>query len=115
MKLVLARFALVAAVTLASPFAAGQSAEAKGPRSAPLAESLSGPAKEAYESAGVLLNNRDWPGALNKFQEAYELSKDPRLLFNMAVCARDMKAYARTQQLLLRYEHEAGNKLSPEE
>ena len=115
MKLVLTRFALLAAVTLASPFAAGQAAEAKGPRTAPLAESLSGSAKDAYESARVLLNNRDWPGAFNKFQEAYEVSKDPRLLFNMAVCARDMKAYARTQQLLLRYEHEAGSSLSAEE
>jgi len=115
MKSLLVRSSLALALALASPHASGQSADSGVARTAPLAESLSGPAKEAYESAKVLLNNRDWAGAYTKFQQAYDLSKDPRLLFNMAVCARDMREYARTEQLLVRYKHEAGAGLSGDE
>src|SRR5262249_41537717 len=43
------------------------------------------------------------------------LSNDPRLKFNMAVCARDLRAYAKMQKLLLAYEKEAGAALSAEE
>jgi hypothetical protein len=72
----------------------------------PLTVSLTGHAKEAYDSAKILLNNHDFAGAYTKFSRAYELSKDPRLLFDMAVCARDLRWYARMQGLLLRYERE---------
>jgi hypothetical protein len=79
---------------------------------APLSESLSGPAKEAYEAARILMNNQDPAGALTKYRVAYDASGDPRLLFDMAVCERDLRAYARMQSLLLRYEHDAGQSLS---
>jgi PEGA domain len=80
---------------------------------APLSESLSGAAREAYEAARILVNNQDPAGALTKYLLAYDLSKDPRLLFDMAVCERDLRAYARMQALLVRYEQEAGASLSP--
>jgi hypothetical protein len=114
MRSALLRPAWVLALALASPFASAQSA-APGTPSAPLVESLTGRAKEAYESAKVLINNHDWAGAYTKFQQAYDLSKDPRLLFNMAVCARDMREYARTEQLLVRYKQEAGKNLSTDD
>jgi len=82
---------------------------------APLGETLSGAAKDAYVSAQILLNNGDFPGALKKYSQAYDLSKDPRLLFNMAVCARSLRAYARMQSLLTRYVREAGTAMSPED
>jgi hypothetical protein len=85
-------------------FAAGSS----GTAPAPLGESLSGPAKDAYVSAQILLNNDDFAGALKKYGQAYDLSRDPRLLFNMAVCARSLRAYAQMQSLLTRYVREAG-------
>jgi hypothetical protein len=106
--------ALLCALALGSPFASAQSG-ASPRRRAPLGETLSGPAKDAYEAAGILLNNRDFAGAVTKYRQAYDLSKDPRLLFNMAVCERDLRAYARMQGLLLRYELEAGADLSEEE
>jgi hypothetical protein len=115
MRSALVRSTFAVVVVLASPVAIAQSAGPSAARAAPLAESLTGPAKEAYDSAKVLLNNHDWAGAFTKFQQAYDLSKDPRLLFNMAVCARDMREYARTEQLLVRYEHEAGASLSSDE
>jgi hypothetical protein len=97
------------------PQRAGAQSDASPPGAPALSESLTGPAKEAYESARVLLNNHDPAGALTKFQQAYDLSKDPRLRFNMAVCARDLRAYARMQKLLLLYEKEAGASLSAQE
>jgi hypothetical protein len=82
---------------------------------APLAQSLSGPAREAYSSAQVLVNNGDYPGAYAKFGQAYELSREPRLLFNMAVCARNMHDYARMQGLLVRYQREAGSSMAADD
>jgi PEGA domain len=98
--------ALVALVGLVAPSALAQSAPA------PLSESLAGAAKDAYASARILVNNSDYAGAYAKYDEAYSLSRDPRLLFDMAVCARSLKAYAKMQSLLARYAHEAGSTMS---
>jgi hypothetical protein len=106
--------ALLCTLALSSPAASAQSGD-RAPRRAPLGETLSGAAKEAYEAAGILMNNRDFAGAITKYRQAYDLSKDPRLLFNMAVCERDLRAYARMQSLLVRYEKEAGADLPAED
>jgi len=105
---------LLLAVVLASPAALAQSAPPVNPR-ASLTDSLSGPAKQAFASAQVLVNNGDFAGALTKYEQAYDLSKEPRLLFNMAICARGLHAYAKMQALLLRYERESGPKLSAQD
>jgi hypothetical protein len=81
----------------------------------PLAKSLTGPAKDAFDSAQVLVNNGDFPGAYAKFGQAYELSRDARLLFNMAICMRNQHDYARMQGLLVRYKGEAAQSMSPRE
>ncbi|MDP8998801.1 MAG: PEGA domain-containing protein [Myxococcota bacterium] len=101
-------------VFLASPVWAQTAAppEANAPR---LSESLHGPAKDTYESGKLLAANRDFAGALSKFRQAYEISNDPRLLYDMAVCEKDLQHYARMQVLLRRYQREAGTRLSPEE
>src|SRR5258708_2035721 len=106
MKACFVRFTLLCAVMFAAPLADAQPADAPAARPG-LADSLTGAAKEAYEFGRMLRNNQDWAGALRKFEQAYSLSSDPRLLFNMAICARDLRAYARMQQLLKRYEQDA--------
>ena len=80
-----------------------------------LKETLHGPAKDAYDSARLLLANNDFAGALAKFQQAYDLSKDPRLLYNMAICSKNMRGYARMQTLLEQYERDAGASMTPDE
>lgn len=80
-----------------------------------LAETLQGPASDAYGSARVLLNNKDYAGALAKYRQAYELSHDARLLFDMAICNRSLRAYARMQSLLQQYEREAGAGISQQD
>jgi hypothetical protein len=94
--------------------AGAQTAEAGTPR-AGLHDSLTGPALEAYDEATALLNDKNDRGALEKYQRAYELSKDPRLLFDMAVCDRDLGRYAQMQTYLLRYEQEEAGQMSPEQ
>ncbi len=81
----------------------------------PLAQTLTGAAKDAFTSAQILLNNGDFAGALTKYQEAYGLSKEPRLLFNMALCERGLHAYARMQILLRQYRREAAASISAED
>jgi hypothetical protein len=112
--LVASLLAIVCASGLAR-IADAQTTGANAAPKAPLIESLSGPAKEAYEAATILVNNGDSAHAIAKYREAYEQSKDPRLLFDMAVCERDLHAYAAMQGLLSRYEREAGAELSPDQ
>ncbi len=82
---------------------------------APLAESLTGPAKESYDAAVVLFNDGDARGALLKFGAAYEAARDPRLLWNMAVCEKQQRHYARMIGLLERYLAEGGAVLTESE
>jgi hypothetical protein len=84
-------------------------------RQRPLAESLQGSAKEAYVSASLLMKHGDFAGAELKYNQAYELSSDPRLLFDEAVCEKELRHYARMQAFLLRYRSEAGAGMSVED
>jgi hypothetical protein len=104
------RLGLLCALYLSVPSSAIAAAATPPPA---LAESLSGPAKEAYVSARILLNNGDFAGAMKKFGQAYDLSEDPRLLSNMAVCARSLRQYAKMQSLLTRYAAEASATMAP--
>jgi hypothetical protein len=110
----MATSALGAAPARAQPAAAHIASAASGPK-LPLAKSLTGAARDDFDSAEVLVNNGDFTGAYAKFGQAYDLSKDPRLLFNMAICMRNQHDYARMQGLLVRYKNEASQSLSPKE
>jgi hypothetical protein len=109
-----ARVACGAALACAC-FALSATAGADPRPQAPLHDTLTGSAKVAYESATILVNNGDYAGALAKYEQAYAASKDPRLLFNMAVCARSLRAYARMRGFLLRYRKEAAGTMSDED
>jgi hypothetical protein len=82
---------------------------------APLAQVLTGHAKEAFEAAQLLVERADFASAYTKFAQAYDLSGDARLLFNMALCESRLRDYARMKQLLGRYQREAGATLSDED
>jgi|GEM_PF-363329 len=75
-----------------------------------LGEVLTGPAKEAYEAGKLLFGDGDYASALVKFRTAHELSasveggqRDARLLWNMAVCEKNLRHYARVLSLVERY------------
>lgn len=112
--------ALIAALSVPSLLpgvAIAQAAEGEAaiapPR--PLAESLTGMAKAEYEAGRVLYSDKDFANAVLKFQRAYELSNDPRLLWNVAVCEKNLRRYSRMLATIRRYEHEAANVLTQEE
>lgn len=85
------------------------------PRPAPLSESLTGAARTDYESAKVLFGDGDNAGALVKFKSAYEKSKDPRLLWNVAACEKNLRHYSRALKLVRQYASEGGATLTDQD
>jgi hypothetical protein len=81
----------------------------------PLAESLTGPARTEYDLGKILYRDGDYAGAIVKFQRSYELSKDARLLWNIASCEKNLRHYTRVLRLLDRYVNEGGGLLSAED
>jgi hypothetical protein len=83
------------------------------PPPAPLAESLTGEAKTDYELARLLYQDGDFAGALAKLRSSFERSSDPRLLWNMAACEKNLRHYAAVLELVERYLREGGERLTP--
>jgi hypothetical protein len=83
--------------------ASAQTAAAPAASNAPLAESLSGMAKAEYEAGKILYADGDFAGAALKFRAAYEISKDPRLLWNTAAAEKNLRHYARVEALVKQY------------
>lgn len=103
--------AALAAGTPASSDALAASEEAPKP----LGESLRGLPKADYISGRVLFEDGDYAAARIKFQNAYDASKDPRLLWNIAACEKALRRYARTLKLLERYVQEGGALLTEQD
>jgi hypothetical protein len=80
-----------------------------------LADALTGPARAAYDTAKVLYRAGDFAGALLQFDRAYDLSSEPRLLWNIAVCEKNLRRYARAVKALERLQAEGGTRLSEED
>jgi PEGA domain-containing protein len=82
---------------------------------APLGESLQGSARADYAAARVLYEDGDYLGAQTKLAAAYEASKDPRLLWNMAACEKALRHYASVIALLERYLKESAALIGDDE
>ncbi len=93
-----------------APEAAAVAAAPSGPKS--LSDTLTGEAKAALEAGKLLYGDGDFAGAGVKFLAAYASSKDPRLLWNMAVCEKGLRHYARVLELGQRYLELGGELLS---
>lgn len=115
---------LACALSLMSgaPFAAAQapspaapSAEAPAGERKPLAESLTGVALAEYEAGRILYVDGDYKTAVVKFDRAYQESKDPRLLWNMAAAEKNLRHYASVEMLVQRYISESGARLTETE
>lgn len=104
---------VVLALLLSLPVQA-QESDGQARETAPLAESLGGTAKQEYEAARILFDDGDFLGAIAKFKRAYELSGDPRLLWNQAVCEKELRHYARSAELIRRYLAEGADLLEPQ-
>jgi hypothetical protein len=108
----LPRTAAVLALLFASNtvLAQGKPAIPSGPP--PLAQTLTGDAKAEYDAGKALLVDGDYASALLKFDSAFQKSKDPRILWNMAVCEKNLRHYAKVTKLLRRYKEEGSSLLT---
>lgn len=103
---------LTAAQPAPPPPAAPPAAAAPVP---PLIDVLSGEAKADYISGRILYNNEDYANAILKFERAYELSREPRLLWNIALCQKNLKRYTRMLATVEKLLEDAGPQLSAED
>ncbi len=74
----------------------------------PLSEVLRDDAAASYAAARLLFEDGDFAGALAKFRHAYALSKEPRLLWNMATCEKEQHHYSKAVRLIEAYLREGG-------
>ena len=107
------------ASTLASaqapgPAEAAQPAADSGGASGPLAQALRGQALTDYQAGRILFEDGDYAGASLKFQHAFDVSGDARLLWNIAVCEKNQRHYAAVLRLVERYSHEISPIMSPQ-
>ncbi|XYI01660.1 PEGA domain-containing protein [Sorangium sp. So ce1128] len=103
---------LAAGVAAAQPAPAAPAQPAGAPAERPLSESLTGMAKAEHGAGAALFKDGDYAGALARFERAYELSRDHRLLWNVALCQKNLRRYAKMLATLRRMEDEAGAALS---
>jgi hypothetical protein len=102
--------AVAAALLTGGPDAAAQP-RARKPAS--LAQSLPADARRDYDAGKLLFEDGDYATALLKYQAAFDETHDPRLLWNVAVCQKYLRHYARAAATLARYLKEGGELLSP--
>jgi hypothetical protein len=111
-------FALVVAAAVAAPATVAltpSSAYAQGKRK-PLRDQLpDAAAKKQYDEAAELYKYRKFDAARAAFYALYESTKNPRILFNVAVCEKDMGRFARAIELYQRELAEGKDVLAPDE
>src|SRR3974390_521951 len=102
-------WAAIATALMASGSAQPQN---KPPRARPLAQSLPPDARRDYDAGKLLFEDGDFGTALLKYQAAYDATHDPRLLWDVAVCEKSLRHYARAIEVLSRYLADGGELLS---
>ena len=87
---------LIALATFVSApaVAAGPAKNAITPRPAKVRDGLTGDARQAFDRASELFSNDNFAGARTEFERAQELSSDPRILYNVAVCDKSLHRYS---------------------
>jgi hypothetical protein len=82
------------------------------PATPPLSDALTGQAQADYQAAKLLYGDGDFAGASLKFKQAFDASKDVRLLWNMAACEKNLRHYSKVYKLVERYVDLGGSVLA---
>ena len=82
------------------------------PATPPLSEALTGQSQADYQAAKLLYGDGDFAGASLKFKQAFDASKDVRLLWNMAACEKNLRHYSKVYKLVERYVELGGSMLT---
>gem|GEM_PF-465913 len=78
-------------------------------------EQLSPDAQKHWDAAVALYQRSQWDAARTSFNAAYDVSKNPRVLFNVAVCEKNLGRFARAIEVFKRELAEGKGQLSAEE
>jgi hypothetical protein len=103
----------IAVVLAVSLFSSPAFAQPKRPKS--VAETLSGEARKQFDAGVALAQRGQWDGARASWRAAYEASKNPRVLFNVAISERQLGRYAAAIDMFNRELTEGKGTLTPEE
>ena len=110
--------ALLVATTLLAPsfvIAGEASAFAQPAKKKTLREQLPPEAQKHWDAALALYQSGQWDGARTSFNAAYDASKNPRVLFNVAVCEKNLTRYARAIEIFKKELEEGKGQLSAAE
>ncbi|MBX3185901.1 MAG: PEGA domain-containing protein [Labilithrix sp.] len=108
--------ALLVATALVAPVATTVTptpAHAQKPKT--VRDQLPEEAKKHWDAALQLYQRGNWDGARTSFNAAYEASKNPRVLFNVAVCEKNLGRYGRAIDIFKRELAEGKGQLTPSE
>lgn len=103
----------IALVLAAALLVEGAHAQPRKPKS--VTEQLAPDAKKHFETGVALAQRGQWDGARTSFKAAYEASKNPRVLFNVAIAERQLGRYAAAIDVFNRELAEGKGQLTPEE
>ena len=110
--------ALVLALVLPSVGVHAQPAPAKPAKTqarASIRTELPEDARRSWDSAIELFEARDYQGARVEFMRAWELSRNPRVLFNVGVCDKNLRRYARAAAVWRQQLDAGGTQLTEED
>lgn len=111
-KIPLRSASLLFAFAVASLAARGALAQPQAPD---VRSQLQEPAQRAWDAAKQLAGASDYRGALVEFQRAYDLSRNPRVLYNLGVTEKLLTHYARAVDAWDKELREGGAQLTPAE
>jgi hypothetical protein len=103
---------LACATVAASPADAQPTPPTPPVRRGPLSQALPSDARRDYDAGKLLFEDGDYATALLMYRTAYDRTHDPRLLWNVAACQKNLRHYAKAAVLLRRYLAEGGDFLS---
>jgi hypothetical protein len=86
-----------------------------GPAAGDVRSQLPDAARRAWDAAKQLADSRDYKGALVELQRAYELSQNPRVLYNIGALEKLLTHYSRAVDAWERELREGAGKLAPSE
>lgn len=109
--------ALILSLSIAMPSIVAHPSAAIAAPSRPksVRDLLSADAKKQWDTALALAQRNQWDGARAAFLQAYELSKNPRVLFNVAVSEKNLGHYPQAIDTFRRELDEGKGQLSPDE
>lgn len=81
----------------------------------PIREQLPVEARGHWDAGVALAQRKNWDGARTSFKSAYDMSKNPRVLFNVAVAEKELGRYAAALEWFRRELAEGKGQLTPDE